>query len=81
MKQKDYILILIAIFLSAMLSYFLSKTFITTPKNRKQKVEVIGVITSDFPQADSRYFNDQSVNPTRTIQIGDNANSKPFNTK
>lgn len=79
MKQKDIALVVIVIIISGALAFVLSNTFITSSSNRKQQVEVVDAITAEFPEADSRYFNENSVNPTQLIQIGDNTNPTPFN--
>ena len=79
MKQKDIILIAIVVFVSGIVSIVASSIFISSPKNRHVKVEIIDPISSDFKQLDSRYFNAQSINPTQNIHIGDNPNPQPFN--
>lgn len=81
MKQKDIILVIVAVFVGIVISVVLSKTFITAPKNRQQQVEVVDPISADFPALDTKYFNGKSVDPTQLIKIGNNANTKPFNTK
>ncbi len=78
MKQKDVVLIIIVVFISVIISVFLSKAIISTPKNRQQKVEIIDPISADFPTPDTKYFNDKSIDPTQLIKIGNNANNQPF---
>lgn len=78
MKQKDIALIIIVVFFSAVLSYFISNALFVAPKDRQQAVEVVQPITSDFPKPDERFFNDSAFDPTRTIIIGENANTDPF---
>lgn len=78
MKQKDIALIMIVVFFSAILSYFVSSAIFVSPKDRKQEVEVVQPITADFPKPDERFFNDQAFDPTQTIIIGENANTDPF---
>ena len=79
MKNKDIALIVVIIFISALISFFISKSIFASPKNRQQKVEVVQTITSDFPQTDSHYFNSSSFDPTKPISVGQNANQNPFN--
>lgn len=79
MKQKDIALILVVVFISGIASYFLSNLLISSPKNRKQKVEVVGKISSDFPPPESKYFNSSSIDPTQLIRISNSANTQPFN--
>lgn len=78
MKDKDIILIIVVVFFSAVTSYVLSNILITSPKNRKATVEVIEPISPEFAEPSNKYFNDQAINPTKLIQIGDTANTDPF---
>lgn len=79
MKQKDIILIVAVVIISGTVSFLLSKFLFSVPKNRQTRVEVVQAIKSDFPQPDVRYFNANSVDPTKNITIGDSSNSQPFN--
>ena len=78
MKQKDLVLILVIVFISAVISLFVSKAIFTSPKNRQQKVEIIQPITVDFPQPDSHYFNNSAFDPTQLITIGQSNTTDPF---
>lgn len=79
MKKKDMILIVIVVIVAGVVALLFSNLVIASPKNRQQKVEIVDPITSDFKQPDAKYFNGQSNDPTKLIQIGDNVNQKPFN--
>lgn len=81
MKQKDWALIIVIVFISAVFSFVISGLVIKTPKKGTQKIEVVEKISSDFLQPDKKYFNSSSVDPTQVIHIGDNTNTTPFNTK
>jgi hypothetical protein len=78
MKQKDIALIIVIVFVSAVVSLFLSKIIFVTPKNRQAQVEIVQPITSNFPQPDNRYFNSNSFDPTQLINVGQNSNTNPF---
>jgi len=78
MKQKDIAAILVVVFVSAVISLFVSKAIFASPKNRQQQVEVVQSITADFPKPDDRYFNNQAFDPTKQITIGQNSNPDPF---
>lgn len=78
MKQKDMALIAVIVFFSAIFSLLISNAIFGSPKNRQQQVEVVQPITAEFTKPDSRYFNDQSFDPTQLITIGQNANPNPF---
>jgi len=81
MKVKDIAVIAVVVFISGLLSYFISSALFGSPNNLKTQVEVVEPITANFPEPDSRYFNSNSVNPTQTITIGDGQNQQPFQTE
>lgn len=78
MKQKDIALILVIVIVSGFISFLASRWIFAKPADRQQKAEVVDVITSDFPLPNSKYFNNNSVNPTQQIQIGGSNNPNPF---
>lgn len=79
MKQKDVILIIVVLFVSAIVSFFISSKLFASPKDRQTQVEVVEPISADLKQPDSRYFNANSIDPTQLIQIGNQNNQQPFN--
>lgn len=81
MKQKDIAIIIVVVFVSGLLSYFISNALFASPDNLTTEVEVVEPITADFPEPDARYFNPNSINPTQTITIGDGQNQQPFQTE
>lgn len=78
MKQKDIAVIILAVGLSGIISFFISNKFFASPDDLKTKVEVVEPITADFPELDKRYYNSKSINPTQEIVIGDEKNQQPF---
>jgi hypothetical protein len=79
MKQKDLALIVVIVFISAIVSLFVSKIIFVPPKNRQQQIEVVQAVTTDFPRPDSNYFNSSAFDPTQLITIGQSNNTNPFN--
>jgi hypothetical protein len=77
-KQKDIALIIVIVFVSGVLSFFVSNKFISSPKH-DLKAAGVEPITSDFNEPSNAYFNEKSVNPTQLIRIDNNANQSPFN--
>ncbi len=77
MKQQDIALIIVIVFVSGVASYFLSNSFISSPK-KDLKAAKIEPITAEFTEPSSAYYNKQSINPTQLIRIEDNKNEKPF---
>lgn len=79
MKQKDIALIIVVAAISAGLSFAISGKLFVTADSKKQTVEVVDVVNTEFKEPDAKYFNSQSVNPAQTIQLGDGTNPNPFN--
>lgn len=79
MKEKDWILIVIIVCISAAVALLISRWLFSSPGNREQSAEVVDVITDDFPDPPSQYFNVDSVNPTPQLNITGSANPNPFN--
>lgn len=78
MKQKDVILIVFVIGLSAILSFFLSGFIVGDPASDPLSVERVEPITSEFNAPSDEFFNEDAVNPTQLIRIGDGGNVAPF---
>lgn len=78
MKQKDIALILVVAFVSAVLAFLLSNWMFGGEQSREQTAETIDVVTSEFQQPPEKYFNANSVNPTKLIEIGGKPNPNPF---
>jgi len=78
MKRKDIKAIIVIVILSGVFSYLLSNAIFNKSRLHKEKVEVVQVIKSDFITPDSKYFNPNSINPTKKITIGNTTNPEPF---
>lgn len=78
MKQKDIALIAIVAVVAAIFSLLLTQTLFVSKKNRELSTEVVDPISSQFSEPDKQVFNEQAINPTQLIQIGENSNSSPF---
>lgn len=77
MKQQDIAVIIVAVFVSGILSFFLSNA-IFKPGEKNLEAAVVEPISTEFNEPSEDYFNDESINPTQTIRIGDEQNPKPF---
>ncbi|MCA9332314.1 hypothetical protein KDA00_00370 [Candidatus Saccharibacteria bacterium] len=72
MKQRFIITIAIVVFIAGFASLFISKKLFGKEADRNVEVKKVEQISTDFQSPDKQYFNDQSVNPTQIITIGDN---------
>lgn len=77
MKQKDIVLIIVIVFVAAILSFFASG-FLFGSDQKEQQAEKVDTIGTEFPQPDKKYFNEESINPAQSIEVGDNDNANPF---
>jgi hypothetical protein len=77
MKEKDVALIIVIVFISGILSFFVSNNFISPPKH-DLKAAKVDAITAEFNEPSNIYFNEKSVNPTQLIRIEDNTNQSPI---
>lgn len=79
MKQKDIALILVISFMSVVLALIVSNLVFNNSSSRKLTADKVIAITPEFNEPDKKYFNNNSVDPTQIIHIGENSNQKPFN--
>lgn len=73
MKSKDIVIIIGVAIVSAIFSYVISNAIFGGPSDTSKLLTAPDVqpITAEFPQPDPRYFNKESLNPTKDIVIGD----------
>jgi len=79
MKQKDIIIIVIASFVAAVVSFAVANLFFGGAKAYRLKAPTVDPISTQFTTPNDKYFNKDSINPTKDITIGDGSNTKPFN--
>lgn len=78
MKQKDIAMLVLITSLSLIVSYFLGNALFGGESSRQAQVEKVQPITSEFTQPDAAIFNDDAINLTETIKIGDTTSTNPF---
>lgn len=78
MKQKDFVLIIVVIFVSGVVSLLAAKTIFTTKASNLMTVEIVEPIKSEFKDPDKTVFNADAINPTQIIEIGGDNTQNPF---
>jgi hypothetical protein len=78
MKQKDIAVIVASGIVAAIFSLILTQVVFVPKETKQLKAEIIEPISSEFPQPDKAVFNQNAINPTQLIQIGDGTNPNPF---
>ena len=79
MKQKDIALIIMIAGISGAVSFAASHFVFATAKSRQQAVAVVDPITTDFATPDAKFFNSQSIDPAKLIEVQSSNNPNPFN--
>jgi hypothetical protein len=82
MKQKDIALIILVATVTAFASFVIAKNIFKPPVGSTE-VPVVTAIDPNFPDVknDSQYntiFNNQALDPTQPVQIGNPNNVNPF---
>lgn len=77
MKKKDLILIVAVAIVASIFSFIISN-FLITGGSKQLEAETVQKISSEFQSPDKNVFNEQAINPTKLIEIGNNNNQKPF---
>ncbi|HEX9679124.1 MAG TPA: hypothetical protein VGA08_00700 [Candidatus Saccharimonadales bacterium] len=77
-KQGDIAVVILVVSISLVASYFLGNAIINTDANRSTEVEVINPISAEFGVPSDNIFNDEALNPTELIRIGDDGTNTPF---
>lgn len=78
MKQEDIAKIIAVVVFSVIVSIFVSKYTFGKPTNRQQNVETVQAVSSSFSEPSGVYFNTGSIDPTQSIQTGQENNQNPF---
>ena len=78
MKQSDVLMIIVVAIFAGVFSLVISSVVFNSDTAMSQKAQKVDSINASFQTPDERYFNEQSINPTQLIQIGDTNNAQPF---
>lgn len=78
MKSKDIAIIVAVAFISGIFSFVISGALFGGDDKLKLTAPEVRPIVADFPSPDPRYFNTESLNPTKLIIIGESTNQQPF---
>lgn len=78
MKKNDIAVLVLIVGLSLGLAYFLGQVLLGSTTADSVEVEQVEEISSDIVPPDPAIFNQDAINPSVPIRIGDSANQKPF---
>lgn len=76
-QKKDLLLIVVVALFAAIFSVVISKVVFSTSQHNL-KAETVQPISTELKTPDPAVFNDQAIDPTQLIHIGDSSNKQPF---
>ena len=77
-KQSDIAMIILVAIISLIAAYFIGGALINSPESRKTEVEIAVPFSATFPEPSKKIFNENSINPTEKIKIGETNQNEPF---
>lgn len=85
MQRKSIISLVLTVLVVGILSYFVSGLIFKVPA-KNAKAPTIEAIDQNFPDVKndpnySSFLNAKALDPTQPVKIGNNANTKPFNSQ
>jgi hypothetical protein len=72
MKKSDIAMIILIASLSMLVAYFAAKAVLGDPNTESVTVKTVDAISADVTEPDAQVFNDDAINPTVEIIIGEN---------
>lgn len=78
MKKNDLALLILIASIALVISFLLVKTIFGEAQADQTKVEKVEPISATLAKPPASVFNNDAINPTVVIQIGDPANQQPF---
>ncbi len=78
MKKSDIAVIILLVSISLVIGYFVGSWVFSANETKEATVQTAAPITSAIEPPDNRIFNENAVNPTVQVTIGESANAKPF---
>lgn len=79
MKQKDIAIIIVVAGVAGILSFVLANFLFGGKNAANLKAPTVDVITAEFISPSPQFFNNNSLDTTKNITIGDTSNTAPFN--
>lgn len=78
MKKQDIALIILIVAISALTAYLIGRAVVGDPQQQSVQVKTVDAISTNVEEPDPRVFNENAINPTVEINIGDSSNRQPF---
>lgn len=78
MKKNEIALLILIIAISIGVAYAAGQALFGSASAKPVDVETVKAISPDIQQPDESIFNQNAINPTVPVKIGDPSNQQPF---
>lgn len=78
MKKSDYAILILIIGISLLVAYLLASSIFGDSSSQPVEIKTAQRITTQVEEPNPEIFNDQAINPSVEIKIGDSADKSPF---
>lgn len=78
MKKSDWALVILIVAVVGIAAYFIVNAILPSPTDNLQTAETAPVITSNVETPSDQIFNENAINPTVKVTIGDQGGQQPF---
>lgn len=80
MKKNEIALLILIVAISVGVAYAIGQSIFGGATTKSVEVETVNEISADIEQPSKDIFNENAINPTVPVRIGDPNNQQPFGT-
>lgn len=78
MKKNEIALLILIVAISIGIAYAIGQAIFGNATTKPVEVETATAISADIDQPSENVFNENAINPTVPVKIGDPSNQQPF---
>lgn len=78
MKKNEIALLILIVAISIGIAYAIGQSIFGKATTKPVEVETVNAISADIEQPSESVFNQNGINPTVPVKIGDPSNQQPF---
>ena len=78
MKKNEIALLILIVAISIGIAYAIGQSIFGKATTKPVQVETVNAISADIEQPSESVFNQNGINPTVPVKIGDPSNQQPF---
>ena len=78
MKKSDWAMVILIVAIAGLVSYFSANALLPAPNKNPQTVPTAEPMMAKVTEPSDKIFNDNAINPTVRVTIGDQSDQPPF---